>query len=897
MSFFPWRRRKEEELESEIKGHLDRAIRDRIERGELSEQARENALREFGNLGLVKEVTREMWGWSWLERQMQDVRFGLRMLLKDKRFTLIAVLALALGIGVNVSIFCLVDAALIRPMPGVSAPHRLLKLVRGNGQGPSLSYADFRVLHEQRDVLSSLAISTDTQLGFGDGARSEVVLGSMVSDNYFETLGIRPILGRTFLPEEAQPPNSQQVVVLSYNFWNDRLNGDASVLGKMITLNNRRFTIIGVAPAGFDGDNGPMKARMWIPIFMTMTFVPSANDAADLNNREAETFNALGRLQDGVSAKQAQAALENLNRKLDRDNPLPGSQRPDRVQARALSLSQPRGLFSGALREMATTASRLLTATTLSVLLIACANVANLLLARAATRRKEVAVRLALGATRRRLIQQFLTESVMLALLGAGVGMLLSIWLNRLLMTFKPPFPSAFSFTLDLFVDRRAFVFTFLLALATGALFGLFPALQASMPDLVPALKDETGQDSVRKGRLNLRGVLAITQVALSLALLISMGLFLRSLYYARQIDLGFKPENTLEVSFDMRLQGYSETKGKEFYRQLIPRLEGLPGVQAVSIANMLPLGFWAYRASVAAEGRPIPSNERLGAADFAVGPRYFDALDSPLLYGRDIAAQDNAESPLVAIVSEKLAYKLWPEIKSSAEALGKRLLVGEATPKAYDVIGVVRDSKNNIFNPIDQDAEPTIYRSFAQQYPGRASVLVRVAGDPRGLIPAVRREIAALDANLPAQDLQLLTETTGLATWSVRTSATALSLFGLLGLLVAGVGIYGVMSYTVAQRTHEIGVRMALGAQARDVVSMILKQGMSLVLIGTLLGLALAVAVTRWLASFLLGVKALDPATYAGVALFLICAALLACYLPARRATQIDPLQALRRE
>lgn len=881
-----WRRQDETELEAEIRGHLDQAIRDRIERGESPDEARANAFKEFGSVGLVKEVTRDMWGWAWPERWGQDLRFGMRMLWKDKRFTVIAVLTLALGIGVNISIFGLIDAALLRPLPAVAAPDRLVKLVRGNDQDASLSYADYKVLSEQREVLSDLAISTMTQFAFGDGARSEVVLGSMVSANYFETLGIKPVMGRAFPPEEAQPPNSQQVVVLSHSFWKSRLNGDPSQLGKTITLNNRKFTIIGVAPAGFDGENGPMKNKIWIP-----------NGALGMDNRTVQFFTAVGRLKDGVSAAQAQASLENINRQLDRDNPVSPGQGPRAIQSRALSLIQPRGAFNGPLREMAETASRLLTATVLTVLLIACANVANLLLARAAARRKEIAVRLALGATRGRLIRQLLTESVLLALLGAGVGLLLAFWLNRLLMTFKPPFPSAFSFTLDPALDRRAFIFTFLLALATGVLFGLFPALQASRPDVIPALKDQSSAESGRMGWLNPRSALVITQVALSLALLISMGLSLRSLNHAQRIDLGFKPENVLEVSFDMQLQGYSEARGKEFYRQLVARLERLPGAQAVSVTNMLPLGFWAFGASVAAEGRQLSSDEGRSAANYSVGPHYFEAIGTPLLYGRDFTAQDAGESLPVAIVSEKLAYKLWPEIKSSAEAVGRRLLVDGAAEKAFAVIGVAGDSKNNIFNPIDREAEPTLYRSFAQQYPGRASLVIRAGGDPRGLIPAIRREVAALDENLPPQDLQPLTETTNLATWSVRTGAAALSLFGLLGLALAGVGLYGVISYSVAQRSREIGVRMALGAQARDVVILIIKQGMRLTAIGTLLGLALAVSVTRWLKSFLFGVTAADPATYVGVALFLICIALFACYLPARKATQIDPLQAIRRE
>jgi len=543
------------------------------------------------------------------------------------------------------------------------------------------------------------------------------------------------------------------------------------------------------------------------------------------------------------------------------------------------------------------TATRLLAATVITVLLIACANVANLLLARASTRRKEIAVRLALGATRLRLIRQLLTESVLLALSGATAGLLLAYWINQLLMAFKPPFPSVFTFTLDLSLDRRAFGFTLLLAVATGVIFGLFPALQASRPDVVPALKDESGAEGARAKRLNLRSALVIAQVALSLALLISTGLFLRSLQYARQIDLGFKPDNVLEVSFDLRLQGYNEAKGREFYRQIVERLERLPGAQSACVTNILPLGFMALGARVVPEGREIPPNERPFAGNFAVGPRYFETIGTPLLRGRDFSAQDTINSPQVAIVSEKLARRLWPEVKDPGEALGKRLRAGATDPISCEVIGVAKDSKNNIFNSIDRDSEPTIYRSFAQNYSSTASVVVRANGDPRVLIPAVRHEVAALDENLPAQDLQPFTETVGLATWSARTGAVALSFFGLLGLALAGVGIYGVMSYSVARRTREMGLRMALGAQARDVMKLVVKQGLRLTLIGIIIGLTLAIAVTRLIASLLYGVTATDPATFAVVALFLIVVALLACYLPARKATIIDPMTALRHE
>jgi predicted permease len=837
-----------------------------------------------------------------LEDEMfQDLRFGARMLLKNKGFTLVIIITLALGIGVNTAIFGLVDAAFFRPLPLVAQPDRLLRLVRNNsegrGEGWGLSYPDFKILREHQQVLSALALyNTMRPLSLGHHTRSEVVQGALVSGNYFDVLGLRPALGRGFLPEEDRTPDTHPVVVLSHSFWQNRFDSDPALIGQSIVLNNRRFTVVGVMPPGFDGQEPEFKTKLWIPLMMIgATPLPPTDSGPvrdPLNNPQFRFFGALARVKDGVTVAQAEAALTALLHQIKSNDPAASRERAATQPMPVLKLVQPRGITNGVLRDGAVTASRLLMATVITVLLIACANVANLLLARAATRRKEIAVRLALGATRWRLVRQLLTESVLLALLGAAAGLLLASWLNQLLMTFKPPFPSLFTVTLDLFVDRRAFAFTFLLALVTGVLFGLFPALQASKPDVVPALKDEA--ESTRGHWLNLRGALVVTQVALSLALLISLGLFLRSLNYTRHLDLGFEPENVLEATFDLEFQGYDETKGREFYRQLIPRLAALPGVQSAAVTNILPLGFWAPRASVMAEGQQLPENERPSAANFAVGPRYFETIGTPLLHGRDFTPQDTSAALPVAIVSEALAHRVWPDIKAAAAVLGQRLQVGTTT---YQVIGIAKDSENNIFNAFDNKVEPTLYRAFAQNYPFRASVVVRTSGDPRELIPAVRREVAALDENLPAQDLQPLTETTKLATWTTRTDATVFALFGLLGLLVAGVGIYGVMSYTVAQRKHEIGIRLALGAQARDIITLIVKQGMVLVLLGILLGVVLAVWATRGLASLLIGIAATDPLTYAGVAFFLISVTLLACYLPARRATKVDPLTALRHE
>ena len=893
------RRQHEEKLEKELRHHLDLHTSDLIGQGYSPGEAQRQAHLAIGGPEQVKEMCRDVRGTRWLEELLQDLRIGVRMLRKNPGFTLVVAATLALGIGANTAIFGLVDALLLRPLPIVKAPGQLVLLVRGDGRGPALSYPDFRVLRERNEVLSDLALYTQAPISFGNNVRSEVVLGAMVSGNYFDVLGIKPSFGRAFLPEEDRTPGAHPVVVLSHSFWQSRFNSDPSLVGRTIVLNNQRFTVVGIAPAGFDGESPPMKVSLWIPVMMlaTMRWEPGEARQDPLSNRQNENFGAIGRLKQGVSVTQAQAALETINRQLELSTPPPTGQRITPNDDRSLRLISPQGIMIGPIREMAVTSSRLAGATVLTVLLIACANVANLLMARALRRRKEVAVRLALGATRGRLIRQLLTESVLLALVGATAGLFLAYWINRLLMAFKPPFPPPFTFALDLSFDIRTFAFTFLLAIATGVIFGLVPALQASRPDVLPALKDESNAEGPRVRWLNLRNALVVTQVALSLALLISTGLFLRTLRYAQQIDLGFKPDQVLQVSFNLRLQGYNEAKGREFYRQIVERLESQPGVQTASVTNLLPLGFIWLSTPVVPEDREVPPNERVFAGSVSVGSQYFETIGTPLLRGRGFAVQDTIKSPQVAIVSEKLARRLWPEIKEPGEALGKRLRVGRSDLVSCEVIGVAKDSRNNIFNRIDREPEPTIYRPFAQNYSALASVIVRTDGDPRGLFSAVRREVAALDENLPPQNLQPLSETVSLASWSARTGATVLGVFGLLGLVLAAIGIYGVMSYSVSRRTREIGLRMALGAETRDVIRLILKQGMGLTLIGTIIGLMLALAVTRLLTSLLYGVTATDPATFAGVVLFVIGVAVLACYLPARRATKVDPMMALRCE
>jgi predicted permease len=819
----------------------------------------------------------------------QDLRFGARMLMKQPGFTLIVVLTLALGIGANTAIFSMANALLLRSMP-VPQPAELATVGRGDGAGEPLSYPDFVTLRERNGVLAGLAASHFAGVSFGNGARSEMLRGELVSSDYFDVLRLQPALGRGFLPEEER--SAQPVVVLSHGLWQSRFGADPQIIGQTITLHRQRYTVIGVAPAGFNGMTEMFRTDLWLPLMMLPQVRPMF--LTSLSNRHDQVFAAIGRLKPGVSLAQAQTAIETINRGLELAEPPPVERRRDPNEDRSLKLAHPQGIGLPHFRRRAQLATTLLFVVVGIVLLIACANVANLLLARAAARRKEIAVRLALGASRFRLIRQLLTESALLGLLGACGGLLLAFWINRALMALKPPLPESWGFRLDLQLDATALGFTLLLALLVSLLFGLLPALATSKPDVVPALKDETGAES-RRGRFrrfNLRNALVVTQLAVSLVLLIAAGLFVRSLQQMQKVDPGFQTENRLALSFNLDQEGYDEAKGREFSHQLLERVRALPGVRAAALTNFLPLGFMGLAEPVVIDERAMsPENPQFAAAQI-IGPDYFRAIGTPLARGRDFSPQDSANAPAVAMINETMARRFWP----NEDPIGKRLRIGnpEFNPQPREIIGVVRDT---VIGSIGEEPKDVTYRPLAQQHSQWLTLVAHTSGNPKALLTAVRREVQALDENLPAQEIKTLDEIVAFSFWPMRMGAGLVGTFGLLGLLLASVGLYGVMSYAVAARTREIGVRMALGAERRDVLRLIVGQGLVLALVGAGAGLLLAFAVTRVLRRFLFGIGATDPLTFIGVALLLTMVALLACWIPARRATKVDPLAALRAE
>jgi putative ABC transport system permease protein len=898
---------REIEIVEEQALHLEAAYEDALAAGLSEAEAEARAVRSYDWRLLECELSRaeqplatralqpslemiERKGGMRMESFIQDLRYGARMLMKRPGFTLIAALTLALGIGANTAIFSMANALLLRSLP-VPQPAELVTVSRGDGTGEPLSYPDFVALRERNGVLAGLAASHFASVSFGNGSRSEMLRGELVSSDYFDVLRLQPVLGRGFLPEEER--SVQPVVVLSHGLWQSRFGADPQIIGQTITLHRLRYTVIGVAPAGFNGMTEMFRTDLWLPLMM----LPQARPMflTSLSNRHDQVFAAIGRLKPGVSLAQAQTAIETINRGLELAEPPPVERRRDPNEDRSLKLWRPQGIGLPHFRRRAQLATTLLFVVVGIVLLIACANVANLLLARAAARRKEIAVRLALGASRFRLIRQLLTESAMLGLLGACGGLPLAFWINRALMALKPPLPESWGLRLDLQLDATALGFTLSLALAVSLLFGLAPALAASKPDVVPALKDETGAES-RRGRFrrfNLRYALVVSQISVSLVLLIVAGLFVRSLQQMHKVDPGFQTENRLALSFSLDQEGYDEPKGREFSRQLLERVRALPGVQTASLANYLPLGFMALSEPVTVDGRETPHDARPPfAAAQIIGPDYFRAIGTPLVRGRDFTPQDSANAPAVAIINETMARRFWP----NEDPIGKRLRIGnpESDPQPREIIGVVKDT---VIRSIGEEPKPVTYRPLAQQHSQWLTLVVHTAGNPKALLPAVRREVQAIDENLPAQEIKTLDEIVAFSFWPMRMGAGLVGTFGLLGLLLASVGLYGVMSYAVAARTREIGVRMALGAERGDVLRLIVGQGLALALLGAGAGLLLAYAVTRVLQQFLFGIGATDPLTFTGVALLLTMVALLACWIPARRATKVDPLTALRHE
>ena len=812
-----------------------------------------------------------------METLVRDVRYGIRQLCKHPAFTILAIISLALGIGANTAIFSLVNTVLLRPLP-VKEPSRLIEVYGALHNGADftlqshLNYKDYR---DRNDVFSGLFVYRMVVSSLSHNGNNQRVWGYLVSGNYFDVLGVKSILGRGFLPEEDQTPGSHPVAILSYSCWQGRFGGDPSIVGKTISLNNRTFNVVGVAPKGFVGTEVAYAPAFWAPTMMAKEIEPGSNW---LESRDSDNLFMIGRLKSGVTVGQAKAALDSITLQLAKEHPAEN-------EGRGIILSPP-GLFIPSIRDASITFATVLMVIVGLVLLLACVNLANLQLARVTGRRKEIAIRLAVGATRGRLVRQLLTEGVLLALAGGVLGLLLAAWITSLVGGIKLPMDIALVF--DLKLDWRVMFFALGLSILTGIVFSLLPALQSSKPALVPSLKDDASLAGFRRSRL--RNSLVVAQVSLSLILLVCAGLIVRSLKAAQQMRPGFDPENAVAMSFDVGLQGYEEARGRAFHRQVLERARALPGVRSAALTSNVPLSLNYNYSSIYLEGQSETNMSKLPVAiPISVSPGFFETMRISLR-GRDFAENEDKKESRVAVVNETFAKKFFP----NQDPIGKRFNFTGPKDPLWQVIGVCGDGK---YNSLGEAPMPAVFRPQFRDYDTVCTLVVRTSGDPRSLIPTLRNEIQNMDATLPVYDIKTLTEHMNIPLFPARMAANVLGSFGVLALVLAAIGIYGVMSYVVAGRTREIGLRMALGAQLRQVRQLILRQGMMLAGIGLILGLAVVLVLARFLTSMLYGVSPSDPVTFLGISFLLAMVALLACYLPARRAARIDPMIAIREE
>ncbi|HEX7957795.1 MAG TPA: ABC transporter permease, partial [Pyrinomonadaceae bacterium] len=777
-------------------------------------------------------------------------------------------------------------AFVLRPLPGVGEPERLVSVFEtpadGRGGYNNFSYPDLVDYGARTEVFDGVVGHTMTQAALGEGGQSDVVWGQLVTGNFFDALKVRMQHGRGFLPEEDRTPGTHPVVVLSDALWRERFGADASVVGRTVQLNGRPLTVVGVAPPEFTGAEWALGMKFWAPLMMKQQISGGTNNW--VTQRGSHWLEALARLKPGATPAQASAALTGVAAQLRGEYP------EARGDVRVLVVPEREGRWQD-MSGVVSLSSGLALVFVGLVLLVACANVANMTLARAVARRREIGIRLALGAGRWRVVRQLLTESVLLSLAGGAVGLVLSFWMTDAMTAF---FPSvAYQIVLDVSPDGRALAFTLAVSLATGVVFGLAPAFQATRPDLVPVLKGES-QRLGRARRLSLRNALVVAQVAISLVVLVCAALFVQSFRHAKSIDPGFATRGAFLVSVNPGLFGYEKEQGRDFYRRLAERVRSTPGVEAAGFVDRLPLGdsSSSWGPVYPAEQGPPPQGEGLDAHTQTVSPGYLASMRIPLVEGRDFDARDReGVTPEAVVINETLARRLWPD---GGSAVGKRLALGREQPDVFEVVGVARDTK---VRTLGETPRSQMYVSVDQTYRGGMTLVVRAPSGGEGVVAGVRQAVKEIDARMPLYNVRTVEQHLTWAFWAQNMAASLATAFGLLALALSAVGLYGVVAYTVARRTHEIGIRVALGAQGRDILRLVLGQGMALTLVGLGAGLFGAFALARLLAGLLYGVSTADPATYILVALLLAAVALFACLVPARRATKCDPMVALRYE
>jgi predicted permease len=872
----PSRGRREEELDAELAAHLRMAEAERVARGESPADAAANARREFGNVGLVRETTREMWGGLWLERLAQDLRFGLRMLRRSPGFSILAVFCLTLGIGSNAAVYSWIEGILLRPYALVAGQDRMVVLVgktRGEPGHSGLSWPDLLEVRRNSTLFEAVVCDKITGTTLAAGDRAERVSGQIVSANYFEAIGVRPVKGRGFEPAEETGRNAHPVVVIAYRMWRDRFRSDPGILGKAQLMSGVPHTIIGVAPEGFNGTFVGYPVQFWVPASMEETF---DQGGYKLDDRSIPWVESFAKLKPGVTRAQAQAEISGIAKRLE-------AEYPDTNRGKEIELSPLwRNPFNAAERLSSTL--QIAAVVAFFVLLIACANVSNLLLVRAFGRRQEMTVRLAIGAGRGRLVRQLLTEGLIVSTLAAGGGLLVAYLGRDLLARVLPS--RGVALNLPAAIDWRVLAISAGVCLATTLLFGLVPAIPASKIDLASSIKSETGAVLGGSGRSRVRSGLVLLQVSLSFALLVAAGLLVRSLQAMRSANPGFSTAGVMIAGIDLSSAGYDAARQKTFQHELLDRVRALGGVRSAAYARVAPFSYRPNSLSpIQIEGY-APARDELPAPEYdEVSPDFFTTLGIPILSGRDFTRADDATAQPVAIVNEAMAARYWPR----GNPLGG---IFHLKGRAVRVVGVAKMANYNTLLEVPR----LFYYVPLEQFPAGTVVLhVRATLPPGAMAAALAREVHALDRGVAPSQLFTMREYVAIKSDAQTVALTLVGIFGGLALLLATIGLYGVMSYAVSQGQRELGLRMALGAAASDLLALVMRHGAALTAGGVLLGAAAALGSTRLLGSLLYHVSPRDPLVFGSAFLAMAAASLAACLLPAWRAARTDPARALR--
>ena len=812
-----------------------------------------------------------------MDRLFQDLIVSFRRLRGSPGFTVAAILTLALGIGANTTIFSLVNAVVFRPF-GVERQNELafFNMHLAKAEFPSTSYPDYKDYRDRNTVLSGLALYRIIPLNLSrGGGENSRLWGYEVSGNYFDMLGVKPIRGRMLHPEDDVKRGGHPIAVITYNCWQHRFAGDPDIAGKKVKVNGLDYNIVGVTPAGFIGTELIFTPEIFVPVAMAAQL-----EGYDwLDGRGNGNAFVLGRLKPGISMKSAEASINIITKQLGREY-------PDNDAGVSIVLSPP-GMAGTYLRGAVTGFSAVLMVVAGMVLLIACVNLASLLLARAADRRKDTAIRLALGASRGHLVRQLLTESVVLAVAGGTAGILLAFWLTGLVNAWTPPIDVPV--IPHVVMDVRVLLFAAAVSLFTGLLFGLVPALQSTRATLAGAMRNDAPSDKLR--RINLRDLLVTAQVALSVVLLIGSVLVVRSLQHALTLRLGFEPQHAAVVAFDVGLQGYNEERGREFQRRLLDKVRSMPGIESAGMIDGLPLTLNISNSGIQIEGQPeARAGDTPMANWYMITPGYIQAMQTRLIAGRDLDARDTKDKPFVVLVNEAFARQLIP----GENAVGKRFKQGSGKGRWLQIAGVVEDGK---YRSLGESPSPTVFQSMEQSWRSNTTLVARSPMPEAETTRLLRRAVGELDPSLTIYEAGSLTNELALALFPARLVAVVLASFGFLAVVLAATGVYGIMAYAVSRRTREIGIRMALGAAPAQVLRVVLMRTAVLLAIGTTIGLAMSYAGGQFFGQILYGVSAHDPITYASAIALMAVVAFIACWVPARRAIKVDPLNALRME